>query len=147
MSATAFCQNGHRLVQTGRTSVLCPLCGGESVSECPGCREPLSAEDSAPPKYCGTCGRPFPWTELEMSGVRVAIRELAGLAPFERYQLRRSIDHVIRETPETPHAIARINGALARIGGETAASLRELFLNIAAEDVKPRLMEGTQVPG
>jgi hypothetical protein len=69
----------------------------------------------------------------------MAIRELRMLDPFERDQLRRSVDHIIHETPQTGTALARINAALARIGGETADRLRELLMSVASEAVRPRL--------
>jgi hypothetical protein len=76
-----------------------------------------------------------------MSAVRSAIRELSELNPYERDQLRRSIDHIIRDTPQTRSAILRINTVLARIGGKAAATLREMFESIAADGVKKQLQE------
>lgn len=136
----------------------CPACGSETISSCPGCREPVpgfhydqgydSASPSfprgralaAPPRYCPACGRPFPWTERVMSAVRLVIREMAALEVHERDQLRRSIDHIIRQTPQTPQAVRRINEALSRVGGESAETLRELFLSIASAEVKEQLV-------
>lgn len=74
-----------------------------------------------------------------MSAVRSMIREITTLDQFERDQLRRSIDHIVRETPQTRLAVLRINAALSRVGGETAASLRELLVSIASAGVKPLL--------
>jgi hypothetical protein len=75
-----------------------------------------------------------------MSAVRLVIREMAALEVHERDQLRRSIDHIIRQTPQTPQAVRRINEALSRVGGETAETLRELFLSIASAEVKEQLV-------
>jgi hypothetical protein len=74
------------------------------------------------------------------SAARAAIRELEALDPHERDQLRRSIDHIIHETPQTRLAVLRINAALSRIGGEAASTLRELLVSIASEGVKKQLM-------
>jgi hypothetical protein len=134
----------------------CPTCGSEAISACPGCREPVpgfhyeQGDDQAslnprgralatPPRYCPACGRPFPWTERVMSAVRMVIREMAALDLHERDQLRRSIDHIIRQTPQTPQAVRRINDALSRLGGESAHALRDLFLSIASAEVKAQL--------
>ena len=76
-----------------------------------------------------------------MSAVRMVIREMAALDLHERDQLRRSIDHIIRQTPQTPQAVRQINDALSRIGGESAQALRELFLSIASADVKAQLVD------
>jgi hypothetical protein len=74
-----------------------------------------------------------------MSAVRMVIREMAALDLHERDQLRRSIDHIIRQTSQTPQAVRRINDALSRLGGESAHALRELFLSIASAEVKAQL--------
>ena len=156
------CLSGHLINDRVRGKAAanleeCPICGSETVSACPGCREPIpgfhyeSGQDptsplvprgralAAPPRYCPACGRPFPWTERALSAVRSVIREVAALDLHERDQLRRSIDHIIRQTPQTPEAVRRINVALARVGGETADTLRGLFLSIASAEVKEQL--------
>jgi hypothetical protein len=117
------------------------------MSSCPGCRVAIrgfyNQEASGTPlgkvpQYCEACGRPFPWTERAMSAARGLIRELATLEPSERDLLRRSIDHIVRETPQTPMAIIRIRTALSRLDSQTAAALRELLLSVANEAVKQR---------
>jgi hypothetical protein len=76
-----------------------------------------------------------------MSAVRLVIREMAALDLHERHQLRRSIDHIIRQTPQTGQAVRQINDTLSRIGGESAQTLRELFLSIASAEVRAQLVE------
>ena len=157
-----ICWNGHIINDRSRgnpgaNTKRCPLCGAESIATCPGCREPIrgfrylqrettGSPDPAGgtplgpiPQYCDACGRPLPWTERAMSAARALIRELAALDAYERDLLRRSIDHIIRETPQTPLAIVRIRTALSRVEGETARALRELLLSVANEAVKQRL--------
>jgi len=155
------CRNGHLVNDRSRgepvrNATWCSLCGAETISACPGCREPIPGfyyprrdgfADLAPaerhppqvPQYCHACGRPFPWTERAMSAARSLIRELAGLDAYERDQLRRSIDDIIRETPRTPVAVLRIQAALARIGGDTARALRDLLISVASDSVKQQL--------
>jgi len=157
------CLGGHLLNDRvrgdpSRNQDQCPTCGSEAISACPGCREPVPGFHyaqgydraspsfpggralAAPPRYCPACGRPFPWTERAMSAARQVIREMAALDLHERDQLRRSIDHIIRQTPQTPQAVRRINDALSRIGGESAEGLRELFLSIASAEIKEQLV-------
>jgi len=155
------CRNGHVIADAGPyqadTGQICHECAAPAIAACPGCREPILCVPSRPdqepgsevpstgvpisfaPRYCHCCGRPFPWTERVMSAVRTAIRELTALNPYERDQLRRSIDHIIRDTPQTRSAVLRINTVLARIEDKAAASLRELFESIASDGVKKQL--------
>lgn len=158
------CTNGHLVNDRSRgnpslNASYCSLCGAHAISACPGCREPipgylyqlsgaarLSAAPSGRPlervpQYCHACGRPLPWTERAMSGARALIREIASLEPYERDQLRRSIDDIIRETPKTAVAVVRINKVLARVGGAHAEALRDLLVSIASDSVKQRLLE------
>jgi len=81
-----------------------------------------------------------------LSAVRSAIREIAALDHYERDQLRRSIDHIVHETPQTRLAVLRINATLARVGGETAASLRALIVSIASAGVRPLLQSENAAP-
>jgi hypothetical protein len=159
--AALVCLNGHLVNERSRGDPVdnaprCSICGAETIAACPGCREfipgfhydagaafgpgPRPGRSLAKvPQYCQSCGRPFPWTERAMSAARAVIRELASLDQYERDQLRRSIDHIIRETPQTQVAILRIRQALARIGGETAAQLREILRCVASEAVRRQL--------
>ena len=163
--AASYCMVGHLVLaepgeSPARDPIRCPTCDALTISRCPGCQEPIPGLDGPgggagaapggaavprspkPPQYCLACGRPFPWTEQVISAVRMAFRELVDLDRYERDQLRRSLEHITHETPETRAAVERINAALARIGGETAHSLRALFLDIAVESVKPLLRAG-----
>jgi len=147
-----ICTNGHLVNDRSRgmpalNAACCSICGAHAISACSGCREPIPGyfyQDAGRPleripQYCHACGRPMPWTERSMSGARALIRELASLDPYERDQLRRSIDDIIRETPKTPLAILRINRVLERLGGEQAQALREILISVASEPVKQRL--------
>jgi hypothetical protein len=157
-----ICRNGHLINDRSRGNPAanvnrCSICGAEPIGACPGCREPIRGfhyqereQTGSPdkpigtplgsvPQYCDGCGRPLPWTERAMSAARALIRELAALDSYERDLLRRSIDHIVRETPQTPLAILRIRTALSRVEGETAAALRELLLSVANDAVKQRL--------
>lgn len=161
------CNNGHILEATLASATDlprdCPLCAALLIAACPGCREPIlgvpvpargsSADDFrsgpvpfAAPRYCHCCGRPFPWTERVVSAVRAAIRQIGALDAHERDQLRRSIDHIIHETPQTRLAVLRINAVLSRIGGESASALRELILSIAGDGVKQHLVQANPLP-
>ncbi len=157
-----ICRNGHLINDRSRGNPAanvnwCSTCGAELVAFCPGCREPIRGfhyhereQTGSPnqsfgtplesiPQYCDACGRPHPWTERAMSAARTLIRELTALDSYERDLLRRSIDHIVRETPQTPLAIVRIRTALSRVEGETATALRELLLSVANDAVKQRL--------
>jgi hypothetical protein len=150
------CRNGHVVNDRLRASPernpeFCPICGAETVSACPGCREPLlgaylpERAASAPtspsvvrvPRFCASCGRPLPWTERTLSAARAMIRELSGLPPETRRRLRQSLEHVIQETPQTWEAIRVINETLAQLNPGEASTLRALIVSAAADKIRP----------
>ena len=150
------CRNGHVVndrmrAQPERNPEHCPVCEAETLSSCPGCKEPLlgaylpeRAADAptAPsvirlPRFCTSCGRPLPWTERTLSAVRAMIRELGGLKPETRRQLRKSLEHVIQETPHTWDAIRCINETLAGLAPGEASTLRSLIVSAAADKIRP----------
>ena len=135
---------GRAFEPSGPSASSCPICGAETLSACLGCREPLHSGGVSLPRYCHCCGRPFPWTELVLSKVRSIIREIATLDQYERDQLRRSIDHIVHETPQTRLAVVRVNATLARLGGESAATLRSLLQEIASAGVRPLLQPASE---
>ena len=153
------CRNGHVVNDRVRAAPErnpdhCPVCGAETVSACPGCREPLlgaylpERPADAPtspsvvrvPRFCTSCGRPLPWTERALSAVRAMIRELGSLTPETRRRLRQSLEHVIQETPQTWEAIRCINETLARLEPGEASTLRSLIVSTAADKVRPHLV-------
>jgi hypothetical protein len=143
LAETVACMNGHLVLGMPlQETEWCGKCGAATLTACPGCKEPipaLNSGESALPQYCAACSRPFPWTEHAVSAARSLIRELSTLDQYERDQLRRSVDHLTQETPQTPLAIARVKKTLDRIGGEHARALRELLLSVASDAVKERL--------
>ena len=158
--AALVCINGHIVNDRmhsapARNADHCPVCSADTVSHCPGCREPLTGAllSAAPdgsaagvlqltriPRFCTACGRPFPWTERTLSAARAVIRELAALEPHVRRRLRQSLDHIIRETPQTWTAVQCINDTLAQLGVEEATTLRALIVGVAADTIRPRLV-------
>ena len=153
------CRNGHLVndrvrAAPERNPEHCPACGAETVSACPGCREPLlgaylpegsAATQAAPslvrlPRFCTGCGRPYPWTERTLSAARAMIRGLGVLSPDTRRKLRQSLEHIIQETPQTPEAIRCINEALARLAPGEATTLGSLIASAAADSIRPRLV-------
>lgn len=145
LGATA-CMNGHLVSGAAAVShdeaEWCGKCGAAILTACPGCKEPIpfhAGLEASLAQYCAACSRPYPWTERAVSAARSLIRELASLDQYERDQLRRSVDHLLRETPQTPLAITRIRKTLDRIGGDHAKALRELLFSVASETVKERL--------
>jgi len=88
------------------------------------------------PFYCPNCGRPYPWTERKITAARELVRELDSLNNKEKKLLEKSIDDIIKETPETKLAVTRIKKILPKIGKKAENVFKDLLVDIASESVK-----------
>jgi hypothetical protein len=56
---------------------------------------------------CNKCVAGYPWTESRLSAAREYVRELERLDANERGILERSLDDLVRDTPNTSVAALR----------------------------------------
>ena len=99
-----YCRNGHymgafpedtyRSLHPGRLQQMmqeryrekverqnhCTKCGEPSLIACLSCDAVISREMKRP-SYCGVCGKPFPWTEKDLSTTDTSIDEFGPLQP------------------------------------------------------------------
>lgn len=143
----------------------CRDCGAKTITKCPNCEKEIEgakyiipyalsgpyAKELFPgnryekvsnyekPKYCTNCGTPYPWTEKKIKAVHELTQELDNLTSEEKEMLGKSIDDIIKETPETKLAVTRIKKFLPKIGKEAGNILKDLLVDIASESVKKML--------
>src|SRR5208337_5660280 len=97
------CRNGHVItVSVNRylrgAKPFCPDCGAATIEQCPTCDWPIEGcgpnawmagtGPYQPPKYCGECGNPFPWTETALAAAREYADEIEQLDPAEKDELK-----------------------------------------------------------
>jgi hypothetical protein len=75
----AICKRGHTQTQDltlGEVGERCPTCGAKVLTGCPKCRTRIRGYyhvsgvisftgDYAPPRFCDSCGAPFPWLDRQ----------------------------------------------------------------------------------
>ncbi len=146
------CLNGHVANSAYMASPqfrqeYCDQCGTRTITQCPSCEKDIQGlyhghitlEPFQPQPFCKYCGQPFPWTEARLAAGHAIAAELDELTPVERRQLSRSIDEIIRDTPETAAAALRIKKLIKKVGKAGGETLRKVIVQIATEAAKREL--------
>jgi hypothetical protein len=150
-----ICKNGHVVNDCAGTmpefnSPHCSQCGQETISTCPKCKTAIrgmyhssgvivgGGTRPAPP-FCFQCGSPYPWTESRLSAAREYLRELDRLTENEKGVVSRSLDDLVRDTPNTPVAALRFKTMLAKVGSAAADGLKSILVDITVESAKRQI--------
>lgn len=94
------------------------------------------------PIFCHDCGRPYPWTEATVKAAKELADELDKLSLEEREMLKKSIDDIIRDTPQTTVAATRFKKLIIKAGQPAAKAFRDLFVDVASETAKKIILAG-----
>jgi hypothetical protein len=89
-----------------------------------------------PPKYCGQCGHPFPWTETALEAAKEYTDDLEQLTAAEKILFKETLDDLTRDTPRTPLAANRFKRLLNKIGPVAGSVLQKLMETVVTEAVK-----------
>jgi hypothetical protein len=92
-----------------------------------------------PPKYCGECGKPFPWTEAALSAAKEYADEL-DLNVDEKEKLKSSIDDLTSNTSRTQLAASRFKKFMTKVTPEAGKALLQIVVSVATEEAKKKLM-------
>jgi len=144
-----ICTNGHvvneQLISSPHIKKkFCDRCGAPTITNCQYCRVTIKgAYHFGPntsswmrPSFCTNCGKPYPWTEASLKAAKELSDELENLSPEERNLLKKSIDDIVRETPQTTVAVNRFKKLVAKAGPVAADMYREILLPLLSEAVK-----------
>jgi len=147
------CLNGHpandsmrRLPQFNKN--FCSKCGERTIRTCSSCNNPIPGQYHVegvvsvgfryhPPAYCQSCGSAFPWTTR---GIQAAI-EFAKLELDEadKEVFEQNVGELVKDSPQTKVAAARIRKVFAKSGSAFGDSIREILVDIASESAKKML--------
>jgi hypothetical protein len=141
-----YCTNGHSngFANPAPPAVrekFCKVCAAESLAGCPHCQTkfPAYMMISPAPPFCSGCGKPLPWT-VQAQEAAVELAELQdNLSTADRELLKKSLDDLIRDTPQTTVATQRVKMLLAKAGKPALESFRSILVNIVTEAVKKQL--------
>ena len=86
--------------------------------------------------FCSECGKPYPWTEAKLKAAREFSEMQEGLSAEEREMLKKSLDDIVRDTPQTTVAATRFKRLTAKAGKVAAEGFRDILVDIASETAK-----------
>jgi hypothetical protein len=88
------------------------------------------------PIFCPDCGKPYPWTEAKLKAALELSDELNNLSTEERNMLKKSLDDIVRDTPETTVAATRFKRLVTKAGKAAADGFKDILVDIASETAK-----------
>ncbi|NIO38798.1 MAG: DUF2321 domain-containing protein [Burkholderiales bacterium] len=149
-----ICQNGHVINSMARdypnsNQDHCDRCGAPTIMACPSCNTGIRGYYHVPgvfgvdrytaPAFCYKCGEPFPWTASGLIAAEALTEELEGLTNDERQSLKKSLNDLIRETPNTRVAETRFKRLMKKVGKDGYESMRSILTDIVSETVRKTL--------
>ncbi len=88
------------------------------------------------PSFCSDCGKPYPWIESKLKAAQEFTDLLDKLSPEERETLKKSLDDIIRDTPQTTVAATRFKRLVAKAGKPVADAFRDILVDVLSEAAK-----------
>ena len=150
-----ICTNGHvineQLISSPHINKkFCDRCGAPTITKCQYCRATIkgpyhfgpNTSSWTRPSFCDDCGKPYPWTEATVKAAKELADELDKLSLEEREMLKKSIDDIIRDTPQTTVAATRFKKLIIKAGQPAAKAFRDLFVDVASETAKKIILAG-----
>lgn len=146
-----ICLNGHLINSRVKYSPVhskefCDRCGVKTISNCPKCKIEIQGDyrvegvASLPskkvPKFCHTCGHPFPWMEAKIQAAHDLAQELENVSEDDKKILTQSIDDIVKDTPKTTLAATSFKRILAKTGKPVVDAFRDILVDIASETAK-----------
>ncbi len=136
-----ICLNGHVQSAGGfpfKQGEHCNKCGAECIDDCPGCKTPIRGMVAntnwvgyAPPSFCHSCGRAYPWMEDRLQTAKELLKHDDKLSLEEREKLWGLLQYVMTD-PKSDMVPAKKK--LFEIGiAETLPATREFFLDLMAK--------------
>jgi hypothetical protein len=148
------CMNGHQMTdsihrypESGRR--FCPECGEPTITACPSCNAPIpghvyyegvfSAYTEKVPGFCGSCGKPYPWTRRKIENFRELTDELDELSAEDREKLNASLDELIRESPKAEVASLRFKKVATKLGKDSYELVQKVATDLLSETIRKAL--------
>ena len=147
-----ICPNGHVINSQSISAPhlnrkFCERCGAKTITKCPYCSTIIKGNYHSGPNtasftrqsFCPDCSRPYPWIEIKLKAARDLSDELESLSPEERDLLKKSIDDIVRDTPQTTVAVSRFKRLVAKAGPVAAEGFKKILWDIASEFAKRQI--------
>jgi hypothetical protein len=131
-----------------RRKEFCDQCGSQTISSCQKCEAPIRGSCcyyrfhrlvispiTRIPAFCERCGAAFPWTEAKLDAARDLASQLNLDIP-ERTLLQKSIDEMVRDTPQAPAEAIRFKKIVETTQPWALAAFKEILIGAVSESAK-----------
>ena len=126
---------------------FCEQCGSMTIFGCQKCHHAIpgsfpgivTLNDYPAPKFCVSCGDPYPWTSTALEAALEYADEAENLSSEQREELKSGIRDLVQESPKTPLAIIRVKRLLVTAGSGIADATKKVLTDIISEVVKRQL--------
>ncbi len=149
-----ICTSGH-VINSCSVSIpkhnknFCDRCGAPTLTNCQNCNALIKGyyhqsnvmaliyhTDLMLPSFCPDCGGSYPWTEAKLKAAKELSDELDNLSLEERETLKKSLDDIVRDTPQTTVAVNRFKRLIAKAGKPAADAFRDILVDVLSEAIK-----------
>jgi hypothetical protein len=145
------CRNGHLVLGSLKSfpqfrQSFCEDCGAATIDQCQTCGWPIAGIGPnswmagtgpfKPPRYCGECGSPFPWTETALAAAKEYTDDLDQLSAEEKNALKDTFIDLTNDTARTPLAASRFKKLVSKIGPVAGGILQKIIETVATEAAK-----------
>jgi hypothetical protein len=90
----------------------------------------------SPPAFCTDCGKPFPWLEAKLYAARQLTDDLGSLDSEEKELLKKSLDEIVKDTPQTSVWALRFKRLVSKAGKGAADSFKDILTDVLSEVAK-----------
>jgi hypothetical protein len=118
----------------------CTECGAESIPACESC-EAVLGDPINRPAYCGSCGKPFPWTAIALAAAKEYTDELETLTDEDKVTLKESFADLTVDTARTPLAASRYKRIVSKLAPVAGETLQKIIVEVITNGAK-KLMGG-----
>ena len=148
----SICLNGHLITDSARSHSIfsttdCRTCGAPTTTRCDSCGCDIRGCYYAPgaysfpqcpqvPSFCHNCGKPYPWTESRLQAAKDLARELDGLTREDIALLERSVDEMVRDTPQANVAALRFKRIVVKTGKVGTDLFKDILVGVVSETVR-----------
>jgi hypothetical protein len=144
--SAAVCLNGHSIssaieLNPQRITPFCAKCGAKTVYVCSYCcaairgayAHGLPVAPYVPPRFCDQCGNAHVWTESALVAAEELADELDGLRNEEKELLKKSLDDIVRDTPQAQVGALRFKRLVGKAGGGSIELFKEILKGAVSE--------------
>lgn len=101
----------------------------------------IGFEDPPSANFYHHFGEPYHWAERKIQSAK-ALADEFDLPSSEREKLKRSLDELYGDTPQTEVAAEWFKKIMAKVGKESCAAMREIAIGVLSEAARKSIFGG-----